>query len=161
VVELAVTDASPLILLARGGYIDLLKLAANRVAVPEPVAFEIQRRGPLDVTARALREHDWLEIIDAPPTPSTITEWGLGAGESAVLALALSQPGCEALVDDKAARMCAATLGIRIRGTLGLVLLAKRRGVIPQARAVVTSLRQSGMYLSDSVVRYALALVGE
>jgi predicted nucleic acid-binding protein len=48
-----------------------------------------------------------------------------------------------------------------VRGTLGLVLVARRRGVIPAARPVVERLRRSGMYLSDRVCDRALALIGE
>jgi len=48
-----------------------------------------------------------------------------------------------------------------VRGTLGLVLVAKQRGEIASARSVLDQLRQSGMYLSDRVLNEALALVGE
>jgi len=78
-----------------------------------------------------------------------------------VLAWAHARPGTLAILDDLAARRCAATLRIPVRGTLGLVLAAKRRGRIPAARPVLESLRASGMYLSDPVLNKALALVGE
>jgi predicted nucleic acid-binding protein len=61
----------------------------------------------------------------------------------------------------RAGRRCATTLGIPIRGTLGLVLTAKQRGEISTARPVLEQLRLSGMYLSDRVMNQALALVGE
>jgi predicted nucleic acid-binding protein len=64
-------------------------------------------------------------------------------------------------VDDLAARRCAATLGVPVRGTLGLVLIAKQRGEIPAARPVLEELRQAGMYLSDAVLNRALKRVGE
>jgi predicted nucleic acid-binding protein len=65
-------------------------------------------------------------------------------------------------VDDLAApRRCAATLGIPVRGTLGLILTAQRRGVIPQARPALENLRRSGMYLSDHILNQALKLVDE
>jgi predicted nucleic acid-binding protein len=48
-----------------------------------------------------------------------------------------------------------------VRGTLGLILTAKRRGRIPQARPLLERLRQAGMYLSDRIMDQALALVGE
>ena len=51
--------------------------------------------------------------------------------------------------------------GIPVRGTLGLVLTAKRRGLIPAARVVLEQLRQSGMYLSDSIMNRALTFVDE
>jgi predicted nucleic acid-binding protein len=85
----------------------------------------------------------------------------LGDGESSVLAWAYQYPGTEVIVDDLAARRCAAALGLPVRGTLGLVLIAKQRGAITAARPVLERLRQSGMYLSDSVLNQALALVGE
>lgn len=46
-------------------------------------------------------------------------------------------------------------------GTLGLVLVAKQRGRISAARPVLDAMRGWGMYLSDSVLNKALALVGE
>jgi predicted nucleic acid-binding protein len=78
-----------------------------------------------------------------------------------VLAWGYAHRGTEVIIDDLAARRCAAALGIPVRGTLGLVLVAKKRGVIAFARPVVDKLRQSGMYLSDRVIDQALALVGE
>ena len=125
-VEPAVANASPIIFLARGGYLDLLQLTGARVVVPTSVALEIRRRGAEDVTARALDGALWLEIVDPPSVPPVIHAWDLGPGESAVLAWAHAHPGCEAIIDDLAARRCAATLGVPVRGTLGIVLLAKK-----------------------------------
>lgn len=70
-------------------------------------------------------------------------------------------PDTEVIVDDLAARRCAATLGIPLLGTLGLVLKAKQRGSVPAARPLLEQLRRSGLYLSDRVMNQALALVGE
>ena len=159
--EAPVVNASPLIFLSRGNLLHLLRLLAETAVVPAVVAEEIARRGAEDVTARALRDNAWLQVRDTPAIPDSLRVWDLGEGESAVLSWALAHPGAEAIVDDLAARRCAATLQIPVRGTLGLVLLAKRRGVIPSARNVLNQLRDSGMYLSDRVLNEALALVGE
>lgn len=99
--------------------------------------------------------------MQTPPVPPQIQAWGLGQGESSVLAWAHAYPGTEAIIDDLAARRCAATFTIPVRGTLGLVLTAKQRGRIPAARPVLLQLRQGGMYLSDRVMNQALTLVGE
>jgi predicted nucleic acid-binding protein len=156
-----VVNASPLIFLAQGDLLDFLRLAGPEIVVPAPVAEEIQRRGTTDPTAQALTRTAWLIIVKAPPVPALIQAWDLGEGESSVLAWAYTHPGTETIVDDLAARRCAAALGLPVRGTLGLVLTAKRRGIIPAARPVVERLRQVGMYLSDRVIHQALALVGE
>jgi len=157
----AVVNASPLIFMANGQCFDLLRIAANTIVMPAAVANEIQRRGPEDLTFRAVRRATWLVAVDDPPVPSLIQSWDLGPGESAVLAWAHANPGTEAIVDDLAARRCAATLGIPVRGTLGLVLLAKRRGIIAQARPVLEKMVHSGMYLSDRLLKEVLAIVGE
>ena len=72
-----------------------------------------------------------------------------------------AHPGSEAILDDLAARRCAATFNIPVRGTLGLALIPKQHGRVPSARQLLEQLRQGGMYLSDRVMNKALALVGE
>lgn len=158
--ERPAVNASPLIFLARGGLLELLRLAGSQIAVPREVVQEIGRKGADDVTARALASTPWLVEVKTDAVPPSIQEWGLGAGESAVLTWAQTH-GTEAIVDDLAARRCAAACGIKVRGTLGLVLTAKRRGQIEAARPILLRLRQTGMYLSDRVVDQALALVNE
>ncbi len=87
--------------------------------------------------------------------------WDLGAGESAVLELTRAFPGSTAVIDDLAGRRCAEALGLALRGTVGLVLAAKQDGRLAAARPVLERLRDSGMYLSDTVLQRALRLVAE
>ena len=159
--EPAVVNASPLIFLSRAGLSDLLQLVSSEIIVPEAVAFEIEVRGNSDPTAQALANTSWLVVTQTPTVPPQIQAWGLGPGESAVLAWAHTHEGCEAIMDDLAGRRCAAAFNIPVRGTLGLVLTAKQRGHIPSAREILYQLRQAGMYLSDRVLKEALARVGE
>ena len=159
-VERAVVNASPLIFLARAGLIDMLRILGD-VVVPSAVASEVEQRGPDDPTVRAIKASSWIEVIPDLPVSAVIRSWDLGDGESAVLAWAQANPGTEAVIDDLAGRRCAASLQIPVRGTLGLVLLAKMRGLVPLARPVLEALRQSGMRLSDAVLDRALANVGE
>jgi predicted nucleic acid-binding protein len=90
-----------------------------------------------------------------------VTAFGLGDGETAVLAYALDNPGSGVILDDRAARNAAAALGIPNQGTLAVVVFAKTLGLIPAARPVIEQLRHLGMYLSDQVMNRALAQVGE
>jgi predicted nucleic acid-binding protein len=102
-----------------------------------------------------------MRIVPAPSAPLRVLVWGLGAGESAVLTIALTDPGCEVILDDRDARRCAKALGIGVRGTIGLVILAKQIGSLPSARPVVEQLRHVGLFLTDDMANQALALVGE
>jgi len=156
----AVVNASPLIYLARAGLLDLLKAAADEVIVPGPVATEILARGVTDPTASALAD-PWLRIVNAVAIPPSIVAWDLGAGESSVIAWALAHPPARAVIDDLAGRRCAESHGVRLRGTLGLVLLARKEGRVPLARPVLDRLRAAGMFLSERVIKQALSEVGE
>ena len=159
--DAAVVNASPLILLSAAGLTDLLQLAGNPVFVPQAVVDEVGGHGPTDAAIASLRQSGWLRIAPPEPTHSIIEQWDLGKGESSVLTWAYAHSGTVAVLDDLAARRCADSLGIPTRGTLGLVLIAKQRGLIPEARPIVNRLRQAGMYLSDKVVDRALGMVGE
>jgi predicted nucleic acid-binding protein len=159
--EAAVLDASPLILLARAGLLDLVRGLRLRVVVPAAVLEEIQRKGPDDVTARAVAAADWLEHAPRAPVPAVVAAWDLGQDESAVLAWALAQPGSLAVLDDRAARRCAQTLRIPLLGTAGAVLVAKRRGRIPLVRPALERLVACGMYLADATLSELLRRAGE
>ena len=159
--DVAVVNASPIIFFSRSGHWELLAAVAPRLIIPQPVATEILVRGDQDPTVRRLQGDARLEIAPVAQIPTAIEVWGLGPGESAVIALARATPGAVAVIDDLAGRKCAAAFGLQTRGTLGIVLMAKQRGAIPAARPVIDDLLRSGMYLSRPVIDGALARVGE
>lgn len=159
--ELPAVNTSPLIYLARAGLLDLLHMAAPRIAVPQAVSDEIRAWPTADAAAKALDAVPWLQLVPGEPIPSAVLAWDLGPGESAVLSYGLARPGTEVIIDDLAARRCAAALAIPVRGTLGLVLAARKRGLVPAARPVLERLVTAGMYLSTRVLNSALALVEE
>lgn len=157
----AIINASPLIFLSRGGQLGLLRHFADKILVPKPVIQEIRAKGPGDITAIAVKGASWLEQVATPAIPAIISAWGLGPGESSVLAIAVVNPRMEAIIDDLAGRRCAAFFNIPVRGTLGIVLAAKQRGHIAAARPVMEDLIKSGLYLSRAVLDKALQKVNE
>lgn len=156
-----IVDTSPLILLAKTGRLELLRLGEPVVVVPLAVLGEIEAKGLDDPVPRAVRRATWVTIEPSPPTPGAVTAYRLGPGESAVLSLALGDPDAEVILDDLAARNGATRLGIPHLGTLGLVLLAKRLGAIPLVRPVLDDLRQAGLYLGEGFAQAVLERVGE
>lgn len=159
--EFPAINTSPLIFLTKGNYLSLLQVVSPTFIVPDVVATEVQAYGDFDVTAQALAQTEWLKIRETPPVPSLIQSWDLGPGESAVLSWGYTYTGTEVIIDDLMGRRCANALKIPIRGTLGVVLLAKQRGVISRARPILETLKQSGMYLSDHVINEALKMINE
>lgn len=158
---LPAVNTSPLLYLARAGLLELLKLVGPEVVVPHAVAEEVRAWPTADAATRALDAEPWLRVVPAEPVPPVIFAWDLGPGESAVLAWGHARPGAELILDDLAARRCAAALSLPVRGTLGLVLVAKQRGLVTSARETLQRVRDAGMFLSDRVADDALRRVGE
>jgi predicted nucleic acid-binding protein len=154
-----VVNASPLIFLGNAGRLDLLRATgASRIIVPRAVFDEVTATQHSDRAAVALAESDWIERVAPIDLPPTITEWDLGSGESAVIAVALGIRGARPVIDDLAGRRCALVLGLDVMGTIGIVIAAHRRGQIADPLRVLLDLRAAGMWLSDSVIELALRL---
>ena len=156
-----ILDASPLILLSKIGALDLLGRLAPRVVVPSAVLAEAQAGPRRDWELPSLEQRDWLRIEPDRSLPAEILGWDLGAGESQTLGLALTLPEWEVVLDDLDARRCARSLGIPTTGTLGIVLRAKKAGLVPNAYPLVQALILKGAYLSPELVDTALRKVGE
>jgi predicted nucleic acid-binding protein len=90
-----------------------------------------------------------------------IVAWDLGAGETAVLALALTRTSSVCVLDDLAARNCAAVFQISVIGTLGILLKAKVGGFIPRLKPEIEILLTVGSLLSPSLIQQALTFAGE
>lgn len=89
----AVVNASPLILLTAAGLTDLLELAGRPVLVPRAVMEEIEAYGLTDATATAVRQANWLTIVDPQPVPPHHRTLGSGAGRIVGLDLGARIPG--------------------------------------------------------------------
>jgi predicted nucleic acid-binding protein len=155
-----VVNASPIIVLAKVDRLHLLRDLSKELLIPEVVATEVLAGPPSDPARHAL-ERGWGPTITADQIAPDLLEWGLGVGETAVLAVAIERRPATAVLDDAAARTCARALGIEVIGTLGVVLRAKKKALIPSAADVLKSLRAAGFRLDDSTIRSALQGVGE
>lgn len=152
-----VVNASPLISLDRIGSLGLLTELGRDVVVPAAVLAEIGK-GPKPIAVGQIGLHRSVATTALHPI---VAAWDLGSGESDVLSWAASEAGTIAILDDRAARRCAAALGIPTRGTLHVLLEAKRAGLVPTVAPLIERLRVSGIFLSDAVVRDALRIAGE
>lgn len=75
--------------------------------------------------------------------------------------LALERPECTVLLDDRQARRIAASAGLAVRGTLGVLIEAKARGLTERIEPFVDRLENSGMWMTDAIRDRVLALAGE
>jgi predicted nucleic acid-binding protein len=159
-IDSVVINASPLIVLFRSAQADLLPLLFERIVVPDEVWQEVVVEGHDDAAARGLIDRTW-PVRDQAAVSPRVAAWNLGAGETSVLSYALAHPPLRSVIDDADARRCARTLGIPVLGTGGILLLAKRRGLLTSMSVGLDRLRDAGLWLSDEVVDLLKGQAGE
>ncbi len=156
-----VFNASPLIVLAKSGLLDCFLKLGDEIMVPRAVADEISCAKILTDPARSWITRQTRLIQPSTAVSPFIMAWDLGAGESAVISLTAMYPGAIAVLDDLAARRCAQALGLQITGTLGLVLKAKRAGLIPSASQALDAITAAGLYISPHHLETLRVQAGE
>jgi predicted nucleic acid-binding protein len=93
--------------------------------------------------------------------PPLIQAWDLGNGETEVISWAYVHCEFEAILDDRAAGNCASSLGIRVRGTLGVILLAKKEGVLSHVKPLIISLMEQGFRIAPELLRTVYRMADE
>ena len=147
-----VSDASPLIVLAKANLLHILPSLFSRVIVPHSVVDEIQA-GPADDPLKlALPGCDWICPVRLEPAISPLSVWQAGSGEAEVIEYARLHGNLPVLLDDRAARRAAESLGLKVHGTVGLVAAATRLGRVESFLKTIAKLKAAGLYISDSVV---------
>lgn len=150
--ERAVVNASPMIALLAIGREDLLPALFDEVLIPEAVRAEIDAGRHKDMNVARLTTLSWLRSPPEFPIPDCVQGWGLGRGESSVLAVAAAEMDCRPILDDLAARRCARFLGLKVIGTGKLLVLAKQRGLICSVRDPLDRLSTQGFRLSARLI---------
>jgi predicted nucleic acid-binding protein len=84
----------------------------------------------------------------------------LDSGEAAAIALA-HERGWRVILDDQRPRTVAARLGVRIIGTIGVLVRAKQKGVISTLAPLLEDLEAAGFHVSAALGQEALRLAGE
>lgn len=75
--------------------------------------------------------------------------------------LAQEQKADLVILDDNAAKKTAKYLGLPVTGTLGVLIKAKRMGIIESVKPLITELRKNGFHVSGTVERMVLEQAGE
>lgn len=153
--ELVIADTSCLIILQKLGLLGLLPRLYDTVTITSVVAEEF---------VNLLPEWIFVKEVDAPLlTP--LLPYKLDSGEASALALALEYHRTGhvlVLIDDLKGRLAAEHLGIPIKGSLGVLLQAKREGLLPLVRPhLETMRRQTNFRISEALIQKALAEAGE
>lgn len=148
--EVVVADSGPLIALATIGQLDLLKAIYDEVLVPPAVIREVVEAGAGGPGAAEIDGAAWLRRVSVDSPPEALLLQELGPGEAEVIAVASQRGGACVLLDERQARRIAElAYRLTVRGTVGTLVVAKRRGLVSEIRPLLEALRTSGYFLMN------------
>ena len=161
--QVVVSNSTPLIALARIRRLDLLPALYGDVLVPLEVWNELVVRGRGYPGAAEIRDATWIATKTVRYRDRVIQLAAvLDQGEAEAIALAIEHDARLVLLDDRSARREALRRGLHVQGTLGILLRAKRLGLVPALAPVMDALRHdAGFYFAESLRRRVLEAAGE
>ena len=159
--EITIVNTSPLFYLHRLGLLGLFNELYGHITVPEAVEKELKEGQAQGEDVPLLTSYRWIGIrsVSMPRYLRLIAD--LGPGESEVLALATNHPLALVVLDDKLGRRIAEMQGFRLTGTAGVLLRAKRKGLVPALKPVIEKLLDLDFRLKPDLVKATLELAGE
>ena len=155
--RVVVADATPLRYLILIDAMDVLPRLFERIYVPLEVRDELTRAATSAlVKAWMQREPDWLEIVSRPIACGAESALAtLDAGEQAAITLAESLRADLLLIDDRAGATIAQRRGLTVTGTLGVLDLASRAGLV-DLRTAFERLQKTNFRYPPSLVERLL-----
>ena len=157
-----VSNSGPLIALATVGKLELLHSLFGRICIPEAVYSEVVIRGKGQPGSTEVDAAEWIETLAVRDAFSvSLLREELDAGESEAIALAQELWASFVLLDDGVARRKTQRLGLRVIGTLGVLLMCKEARWIAQVKPVLDELRQTDFRMSLRVYREVLLKASE
>jgi predicted nucleic acid-binding protein len=155
--EPVVSNSSPLIALATISRLPLLKTLFQQIAIPQAVYNEVVVYGAGEPGSTEVAEAQWIHTFQAKDHLAVnLLRESLDAGESEAIVLAQELKARTILLDDALARRKARLIGLRVTGTMGIVLTAKEAGLIPAVQPILDELSKSDFRMSDRVYREVL-----
>jgi hypothetical protein len=152
---LVVSDTSPVSSLVQIGHGELLQKLFGTVCIPVAVRDELVRFHATLPSFVEVRD-----VVDRARVNSFMPSLDLGEAEAIVLAIEAHAD--HLLIDERRGRSIAMQAGIPIIGLLGVLLLAKERGLISAVSECIFGLQtQAGFYVSEALIQRAPEAAGE
>lgn len=149
--EKVISNTSCLIVLQKIDELDLLHKVYGKIVTTPQVIAELGIDTP-----------DWIEIKSvSDPREQQILELIVDEGEASAIALAMEYQESLLILDDYKARKIAEKSGLRITGTIGVIIKAKKRGIIDSVRFYLDKISDTDFRITKELINKALKEAGE
>lgn len=141
-----ISDTSCFIILTNINELDILHKVYQKILTTQEIAIEYGEALP-----------EWVEIVSVKDKyRQQLLEMQIDKGESSAIALALETPDSTVILDDYKARKIAKQLGIIYTGTIGVIIKAKLKEIIPSIKPLLEKIKQTDFRLSSEIELLAL-----
>lgn len=158
--DLVITTGPILAITAALGDLNVLQVY-RRVLVPLEVCQEVLTGGPTRFAVTEFEAAEWLrkqtQLLNIMPVLLNT----LDLGEAAVIQLALNEYVDTVCIDESVGRRMARLNGLKVTGSIGVLLRAKREGSEFSMRQAIKCMQSHGVWLSRQVIAFALKQAGE
>jgi hypothetical protein len=152
------SNTTPLFAFSALRRLDVIQRICGRLFVAESVIEECAVGGLINVPD--LKTFPWIQIVPSPSAPDP-RFFALDAGERDTLSVALERKADWVLIDERLGRNLAEYYGLAVVGTLGMLLKAKKSGLLPAFLPEVRKLQDFGFCYQENLVQRLAELAGE
>lgn len=155
-----VSNTTPIISLLKIGKLQILKDLYGRISIPQEVYNEVEA-GKSKKFYADLSKIEWIEIEEIQNVKSFSYFLDLDKGEAAAIILATEAEADLIILDETLGRFHARHAGLKVTGTVGILIKAKKSGYITELKPLLLELRAKSVWLSDSFIEEILKLANE
>lgn len=149
---IAVSNSSCLIALGRIRRLNLLPELFEKVIVPSAVWHEVVEVKKNLSEVEEIVKGSWIERVFVKDSVMVeVLKKDLGRGESETIVLALEHSFDWVILDDADARFIAERLGLKVVGTIGLILKAYKMGKVSNPKNILRNLKDKGFWLNEKI----------
>ncbi|MBI5140796.1 MAG: DUF3368 domain-containing protein [Nitrospirae bacterium] len=153
------SNTTPFIALCAANRLDLMPAILGGIHVVDEVADECAAGGLIPVPD--LRALPWITVVSSLPAPAASILMELDHGERNTINTAADMKADLLVMDERIGRNVAEYMGLKVIGTLGILLKAKAQGLIPSFRNVSEDMQVKGIRFNPKLVERLAREVGE
>ncbi len=155
-----VSNTTPILSFIKLNRLDILRTIYKEITIPEAVYKELEE-GRHKYYLNISKEN-WIKISKVS-NKNLVEKFEeiLDAGEAEAITLALELKANLLLMDEKLGRRIAEEQGLKISGTIGILLKAKEEGIISEVKPLIYELIKKGNYYKKSFLEIVLKIAKE
>ena len=160
---IVISDSTPIISLTKIGMLGALGTFYNEVLIPNAVYNEVCSNPEFSDEANVIKKSSFIKVqaVNNEQSVKILRASGLDLGESEAIVLADSLTNSLLLMDERKGRQIAQSMGIKITGTLGILIQAKKSGMVNEIKPLLDALLNANVRISEALYNSILKQVDE